>query len=71
MLPAFIGLALGLAGAMMLTRLLSSQLYEVRATDPFTFLVVGTTLLVVAVAACVLPACRAAHVDPIVALRYE
>jgi putative ABC transport system permease protein len=66
-----IGIAIGLAGALALTRLLTTLLYEVRPTDPSTFLAIPTLLMIVAMLACWLPARQAAKVDPIVALRYE
>ena len=68
---AGIGLAIGLAGALAATRLLSSMLYGVRSTDAFTFIAVSLILLGVALLASYLPARRAMHVDPMVALRYE
>ena len=71
MLPALIGLAIGLAGALALTRLLANQLYDVKTTDPLTFLCVTAVLLLVTLAACFLPASRAMQIDPVVALRYE
>jgi putative ABC transport system permease protein len=71
MLPALVGLAIGIAGALALTRVLASQLYEVAPTDPLTFLCVAALLLLVALAACFLPARRAARLDPMVALRCE
>jgi len=66
---ALAGLALGLAGALGLTRLLSSLLIGVTARDPLTLLLAAVTLAAVALAACVIPARRAAHLDPLVALR--
>jgi putative ABC transport system permease protein len=64
-----IGLVIGMAGALALTQLLQTLLFQVRPTDSLTFLAVSTVLLMVAVVACLLPAKRAASVDPMVALR--
>jgi len=66
-----IGLAVGLAGALVLTRSLSTLLFGVRATDPASFVVVSAVLLSVGMAASYLPARRATKVDPLVALRNE
>lgn len=66
-----IGIALGLAGALAATRALSSLLYGVGATDPATFVSVPLVLAAVGLAACYIPARRAAKVDPIAALRRE
>jgi putative ABC transport system permease protein len=68
---AAVGVAIGLAGALLLTRLMGSLLYGVGAADPLTYVTVGILLLLVAVAASYIPARRAMHVDPMVALRYE
>ncbi len=65
------GLAVGLGAAWALTRLLSSTLYQVDATDPAIFLAVALALGAIALLACYLPARRAARVDPMIALRIE
>jgi putative ABC transport system permease protein len=65
------GILVGLLFSYALTRLLASQISGVSATDPWTFAAVVTLMVIVGLAACLLPAGRAAKIDPLVALRYE
>jgi predicted permease len=68
---ALVGVAVGVAAALGLTRLMVNQLFGVSPHDPLTFVGVAMLLIIVAVAACYIPARRAMRVDPMVALRYE
>jgi putative ABC transport system permease protein len=71
MLTAVIGLALGTAGSLALTRLMKSLLFQVSANDPLTLTAVALLLVAVALVASYIPARRATRVDPNIALRYE
>ena len=71
MASTFLGLGLGLLGALLLTRELRALLFRVSTTDPSVFAMVAGVLAVVAFGACYLPARRATHVDPMTALRWD
>ena len=66
-----LGVVIGVGGAIALTRLMHSLLFNTSATDPFTFILISVLLSLAAFFACYIPARRAAKVDPLVALRYE
>jgi len=68
---SFVGIALGVAGAVAATRLLASELYGVSARDPITYAGVAIVMILVTLLACYIPTRRAMRVDPMTALRYE
>ena len=69
--PTLLGVFIGIAGAFALARVMSNLIYGVKPTDPLTFISVAFLLGIVALVASIIPAYRAAKVDPLVALRYE
>jgi len=70
-LLALLGVGIGLVGSFLLTRFLNKMLFGITPTDPFTFALVSTVLIFVALLASYIPARRATRVDPLVALRQE
>jgi putative ABC transport system permease protein len=68
---ALLGVAIGIAASLALTRLISTLLFGVSTTDPLAFSLAATVLVTTALIACYLPARRATRVDPIVVLRFE
>jgi putative ABC transport system permease protein len=69
--PTVLGIGIGLAGALALSRLLRSMLYEISPIDAPTYAVVGIAVGVTALISCCIPAARALRVDPVAALRQE
>jgi len=66
-----LGVVAGLAGAAVMTRFLQSMLFDVKATDPLTYVAIAGLLTAVTLLACLVPAHRATRVDPLIALRHE
>jgi ABC-type antimicrobial peptide transport system permease subunit len=71
MTPTLIGVAIGLAGALALGRVLATLIYGIQATDPLTIASVSVLLIVIAMVASLIPAYRATHIEPVKALREE
>jgi ABC-type antimicrobial peptide transport system permease subunit len=71
MTPVLWGLGAGLAGSLALSRLITSQLFEVSSTDTATYVAVTAVLMLVTLAGCYVPARRATRIDPMTALRCE
>jgi len=69
LVPTLAGIAIGLLGASALTRVMTNVLFHVSATDPATFTAIALLFLLVALAACYIPARRATRIDPMAALR--
>ena len=71
LVPVISGISIGFGAALALTRLMTGLLYGITAQDPLTFLFVCLMIITVALTASYIPARRATHIDPMVALRYE
>jgi putative ABC transport system permease protein len=71
MKPALLGVGIGIVAALALGRVVASLVYQVKPSDPITFIAVAILLGLIALIACLVPAYRASRVDPVVALRNE
>jgi ABC-type antimicrobial peptide transport system permease subunit len=71
LVPLGIGLIIGLAASLAVTRVLTAELVQVSPTDPITLVVASAVLMVAAMLGCLIPARRAMRVDPVVALRHD